>query len=163
MLENKQPWKEVFTVRCRYWKLWLKAVGVGSQPCKWAHALSYTMNKSLLNCLGITDMDVRLNKANVPLHVRVLRDDISLQCLNQVSVFSSSVELLHLRLRGLRFVLELDDREELQTFRTLLHYSEEKNKPTTAQLQDLYCYYNSLSCPCLLWWRKPVSQVGHSL
>lgn len=65
---------------------------------------------------------MRVNKrpsevTNAPLDIGVLRDDISLQGFNQVFVFSSSVELLHLRLRGLGFVLELEEREELRTLR----------------------------------------------
>lgn len=52
------------------------------------------------------DVDKGKRVMNAPLHVRVLGDDISLQRLNQVFIFSSSVEPLHLRLRRLGFVLE---------------------------------------------------------
>lgn len=58
-----------------------------------------------------------MNAMNAPLHVQVLGDDISLQRLNQVFVFSSSVELLHFQLRGLGFVLEVEGRGNTQTVR----------------------------------------------
>lgn len=62
-------------------------------------------------------MDDRVNVTNAPFDVGVLRDDISLQRVNQVFVFPSSVEPLHLHLRGLGFVLEVEESEELHTLR----------------------------------------------
>lgn len=47
----------------------------------------------------------RMYNMNRPCDIGVLGDDISLQSINQVFIFSSSVEPLHLSLHTIRFIL----------------------------------------------------------
>lgn len=79
--------------------------------------LRIRVQKKKKKSLWIKEMDDRVNVTNAPFDVGVLRDDISLQRVNQVFVFPSSVEPLHLHLRGLGFVLEVEESEELHTLR----------------------------------------------